>query len=135
MEIILCNETLGITQRALKVLRNTLAYRIDNKLDVWQVNSLDTIAYGFIILDYTKQQAIIIGDGFRSDGGGEGGAGHRAAQALLAIYGITPVEAEEPLDYTEDVEDYINLIDNLPEMHPHIPEVENPHYIDFIMRK
>lgn len=135
MDIFLCDETIGITQKALRVLRNVLANNIDHELEVWQVDALDGMAYGLIIMDYTKELATVIGDGFRSDGGGEGGAGHRAAQALLAMYGTHPLHSGEYLDYTEDVEDYVALIGSLPRVHPVIPEKQNPQYIDFVIRR
>jgi len=135
MDIFLYSETLGITSKALMILRNVLANKIGHELEVWQVAALDGMAYGLIVMDYTKEQAVIIGDGFRPDGGGEGGAGHRAAQALLAIYGIKLHESDEVVDYTEDVEDYTELVASIPRIHPIIPQSQHPQYIDFIIRR
>lgn len=100
-------ETLGVTQRALKALRDELAQRIDHEILVFQVPSEDGShceIYGFFLVDKTAEEIVIIGDGFRGDGGGEGGAGHRAALALLAIYHLVPIEMmpEEAIAYRED---------------------------------
>lgn len=101
-------ETLGITQRALKALRDELAQRISHEILVFQVPSRDgwdyCEIYGFFLVDKTDKEIAIIGDGFRGDGGGEGGSGHRAAQALLTMYGLKPIEMmpEEAIVYRED---------------------------------
>jgi len=109
-KIEVCTETLGITQHALKALRDTLADRIDHNLVVCRVVADDGHAYGLFVLDYTVGVAVVVGDGFRQDGGGEGGAGHRAAQALLSIWGIEPIEWDNVCRYTEEVEEYRDII-------------------------
>ena len=82
--------TFGITQLSLMMLRDTLAEHINHTLVVVEVPTSDLVC-GFLILDYTIQEAIFTGDGFRSDRGGEGGAAYRAASALFAICGIDPI--------------------------------------------
>lgn len=134
MDIFLYGETIGITQRSLRALRDTIGRSYDHELEVWQVDAVDGIAYGFVIMDYTAEIATIIGDGFRSDGGGEGGAGHRAAQALLALFGLKPMHGDTPLDYTQNVEDYEDLIHDIPRVNPVVPSTKVPPYIDYILR-
>lgn len=99
-------ETLGVTKRALKALRDELAQRLDHELIVFQVPSADSAhreCYGLFLVDKSSREIVIIGDGFRGDGGGEGGAGHRAALALLAIYHLVPIEMmPEAIAYRED---------------------------------
>lgn len=100
-------ETLGVTKRALKALRDELAQRLDHELIVFQVPAEDDAhceCYGLFLVDKTDKVIVIIGDGFRGDGGGEGGAGHRAALALLAIYHLVPIVMmpEEAIAYRED---------------------------------
>lgn len=49
----------------------------------------------------------MIGDGFRTDGGGEGGAGYNTAQAIFSIFGISPMSIEitpPNLPYSEDLD-------------------------------
>lgn len=91
MKVKVYEETFGITRKSLKALRDELAGRIDHILSVWELPAEDTQAecYGLCIVDLTVDEAVIIGDGFRRDGGGEGGAGHRAALALLSIFGFS----------------------------------------------
>jgi len=114
-------ETLGVTLRALKALRDELAQRIDHALLVFQVPSRDGShcdIYGFFLVDRTAGEIVIIGDGFRGDNGGEGGNGHRAAQALLAIYGLLPikVEPEKAVLYREDKSLYQEITDKMLEL-------------------
>ena len=108
-------QTLGVTLRALKQLRDELAERIQHELLVIQVPSQDGShcdIYGFFLVDRTAREIVITGDGFRGDNGGEGGAGHRAAQALLAMYGLRPIEMmpEDAILYREDTSAYDEAI-------------------------
>jgi len=135
MDVFLYDETLGITQKSLRALRDTITRSYDHELEVWQVDAIDGIAYGLIVMDYTKELATIIGDGFRSDGGGEGGAGHRAAQALLALFGLKPMQADTAMDYTENVDDYDDVIHDIPRVNPVIPMNTVPPYIDYMLRR
>jgi len=100
--VIIHEETFGVTQPALQALRNELAWRINNKVEVLSVGSVGNDhceGYGLFIVDLTTHQVAVVGDGFRADGGGEGGKGHRAACALLDIYGIKPEVAGESIAY------------------------------------
>ena len=89
MKILFDNDTFGITLKSLKKLRNTLAEYINDKVAVYKVNTGD-ITCGFVIVNHDKEEIVFTGDGFRHDGGGEGGAGYNSARALLTVYGITP---------------------------------------------
>lgn len=137
--LILHDETLGITQRALKALRDELAERIDHELLVFQVPSVNgshCAIYGFFLVDKTSKQIVIIGDGFRGDNGGEGGKGHRAVQALLALYGLKPIEMmpEEAVLYRADVEVYRETVNKVLELAGEekfrVPQENSPQYVD-----
>ena len=133
-------KTLGVTQRALKALRNDLALRIDHELLIFQVPSTDGAhceVYGFFLVDKTAREITVIGDGFRGDNGGEGGAGHRAAQALLSIYGLRAIEMppEEAILYREDASAYREVADKVLEIaeeyHFDIAQEKRPQYVDW----
>ncbi|MBN2569825.1 MAG: hypothetical protein JXB42_10395 [Deltaproteobacteria bacterium] len=95
-------KSFGITYRSLKVLRDTLATSIGDEIAIAQVPT-DDICCGFLIVNKTTGEATFTGDGFRTDGGGEGGAGYKSAQALLRLFGLSffdvypmePVNSEE----------------------------------------
>ena len=122
MNIKVHEDTFGITQKALKALRDELAARIDHYIEVWEIPSgeyytfkqaQDSQCYGVVIIDQTVEEAVIIGDGFRGDGGGEGGAGHRAARALLSIFGFSmPYVYYELMEFSEG-KDWRDLIEDL----------------------
>lgn len=143
-KITLHRETLGVTQRALKSLRDELAKRIDHELLIFQVPSSDGAhceIYGFFVVDKTDREIVIIGDGFRGDGGGEGGSGHRAALALLAIYHLVPMELapEEAILYREDESVYQETVNMLLEIAEEyrfeIAEQKIPQYVDWCFRR
>ena len=106
MRVSMDQEALGITERSLKVLRDEIARRVDHDLMVlpaWLADReipTSDITCGYLILDRTLNEAVFIGDGFRTDGGGEGGAGYRAAQAYLDIFRLKAYFAE-PVDMTK----------------------------------
>ena len=131
-------ETLGVTQPALQALRNELAKRVNHFVAVIEIPAAgECHCYGFAIVDQTEKEVVIIGDGFRGDGGGEGGAGHRAAQALLSIFGIMPVEAlpEEGICFSDDVSMYRDVVTRLVAMTEVerfvIPSEQRPKYPDW----
>ena len=96
--------TYGITSRSLKVLRNALAERIHHRLAVVEIPTSD-LCCGFLILDRDTREAVFTGDGFRVDGGGEGGAGYRSARALFRVFGLTPIPWEPvPVDEIYDLD-------------------------------
>jgi hypothetical protein len=86
-DVLLYEDSLGITQRSLKVLRDTLSRSIDHRLAVVEVQTSD-ITCGFLVLDADAQLGVFTGDGFRHDGGGEGGAGYRSALKLIDAFGL-----------------------------------------------
>jgi len=133
-------ETLGVPQPALKALRNELAQRIDHELLVIQVPTGDGAhcgVYGFFLVDKSAREIVIIGDGFRGDGGGEGGASGRAAQALLSIYGLRPLEMlpEDAILFRKDTETYREAVNKALEIAGEsrfeIPQQRNPQYVDW----
>jgi len=99
MRATLDQEALGITERSLKVLRDEIARRVDDDLMVLEIPTSE-ITCGYLILDRTLNEAVFTGDGFRTDGGGEGSAGYRAAEAYLDIFRLKAYFAE-PVDMTE----------------------------------
>jgi len=99
MRVSINQEALGITERSLKVLRDEIARRVDHELIVLEIPTSD-ITCGYLIVDRTLNEAVFTGDGFRTDGGGEGGAGYRAAEAYLDIFRLKAYFAE-PVDMTE----------------------------------
>ncbi len=107
MKTILHKETLGVTEPALKALRDEILKRYDHKLAIAQVPAIEhgghSEGYGFAIFDETMEHIIIIGDGFRADGGGTGGAGHRAAQSLIHLMGLKVCIVTEPIEFDEDI--------------------------------
>lgn len=133
-------ETLGVTQRALKALRDELAKRIDHELLVFKVpseNGAHCEIYGFFLVDKTAGEIVIIGDGFRGDGGGGGGSGHRAALALLAIYHLVPIEMmpEDAIIYREDESSYQEIVDKVlgvaEQYRFEIAREKTPEYVDW----
>ncbi|MBW1930270.1 MAG: hypothetical protein JRJ13_14100 [Deltaproteobacteria bacterium] len=108
MRVSLDQEALGITERSLKILRDEIARRVDHDLMVLEIPTSD-ITCSYLIVDRTVNQAVFTGDGFRTDGGGEGGAGYRAAEAYLDIFRLKPYftpachgqSGREPVDMAE----------------------------------
>ena len=94
MKILIDGETFGNTLKSLERLRNELAERIQHKISIHRVHTHD-ICCGFLIYDNTTKEAVWTGDGFRTDRGGEGGAGYKSACALLQIYGLSHFELLE----------------------------------------
>ncbi|MBA7623084.1 hypothetical protein ES703_30476 [subsurface metagenome] len=142
--LLLHDETLGMTQRALKALRDKLALRINHELLIFQVPSeggAHCEIYGFFLVDRTAREIAIIGDGFRGDGCGEGGAGHRAALALLAIYHLAPIVVvpEEAILYRDDISGYREITNKVLEMAEEynfeIALQKIPSYVDFCFRQ
>lgn len=107
IKIIINPNNSGITQRSLCCLRDELAARATHTLQVHQLSTGD-ITCGFLIIDTQKWEAAWTGDGFRTDRGGEGGAGFRTAEILLGLYSITPHHGDiafvEPGDEETELE-------------------------------
>ena len=87
MKIKIYYDSMGYTQKSLQNLRNELSRRIDHKVSVFQYSS-NNICCGHIIIDKTSNEIVLTGDGFRTDGGGEGGSGYNSAQKLFHLFGI-----------------------------------------------
>jgi len=100
MKVVFDENTFGITQKSLKMLRNALAESIHHSTAVIEVPTSD-MTCGFLIVDRDANEAVWSGDGFRTDNGGEGGAGYKSALALLRLFGFSPsieVVVSEPVD-------------------------------------
>lgn len=116
-----------------------LADRIDHRIEVWELPSQDighVDGYGLCIIDATTDEAVIIGDGFRGDNGGEGGAGHRAAQAILSIYRV-PVWHWDAVDFRPET-NWQSLVTEIATAF-HEPgqatRERMPYYIDHVLAK
>ena len=87
----------GIALWSLWRLRDILARWYDSKVVVIAVITGD-YTYGYLVIENALGDAFWTGDGFRHDGGGEGGAAAIAARALLAIYGVKELQYWEKVD-------------------------------------
>lgn len=92
--------TFGITQKSLKMLRNALAEKVNHRIVVVEVPTND-VCCGYFILDWELQNATWTGDGFRTDAGGEGGAGYRSAKVLFSLFGISLIHHSEQINCNE----------------------------------
>lgn len=90
--------TFGKTQKSLKMLRNALAEKINHRIVVVKVPTND-VCCGYFIFDWELQDATWTGDGFRTDGGGEGGAGYRSAKVLFSLFGIWLIHHSEQVNF------------------------------------
>jgi hypothetical protein len=81
-------ETFGITQKSLMALRNFLLSVSDRRIKIVMVPTGD-ITCGFLLIDKEWECAYWSGDGFRTDGGGEGGRGYKAAERLINALGMS----------------------------------------------
>jgi len=85
--IIIDEDTFGITQGSLRMLRNALARNINQYIVIFEVPT-NNLRCGFMILNKNTCMATFTGDGFRVDGGGEGEAGYKSAYTLFGLFGI-----------------------------------------------
>jgi hypothetical protein len=99
MQIIYDENTFGITQDSLKMLRDTLASRINHHIAIFEIPTSD-LCCGFLILDKDADEVIFSGDGFRQDRAGEGGAGYKTAEILFRLFGMK-TKAWEMVDFTQ----------------------------------
>jgi hypothetical protein len=90
----------GISQTSLRRLRDILTSWYKSKVVVIAVVTGD-YTYGYLVVENARGDAFWTGDGFRHDGGGEGGAAAVAACALLAIYGVKELQYWEKVDLSE----------------------------------
>lgn len=79
-------DSFGITRVSLLNLRNWIADHRDQQISIVQVHTED-FCCGFVCI-LKDGSAFFTGDGFRTDGAGEGGAGYRTALALMQLFGI-----------------------------------------------
>lgn len=136
--VFLHEESLGITQKALKAMLDELVRRYANRLVVYRVPSGEkqhVEGYGFAIVDLTRDEVVFVGDGFRYDGGGEGGAGHRSVEALLLLFGLEAIDClpEEAIGFDDDPElvQYLRLAESLfdPSSEGQVPAKMSPMYV------
>lgn len=80
----------GITRKSLLRLRNAIAENIREKLFMVEVATSKITCGFFVFVHYNTGvvSAIWTGDGFRTDGGGEGGRGYASAMKILSLFGI-----------------------------------------------
>ena len=136
--VILHDDTLGVTKPALKAMRDIISDASRHRIVVWELRTPDG-CYGFAVVDDTIRTIAFVGDGFRLDGGGEGGAGHRSVHALLQVWGIEPfpvLREEKPFDtfmFVDDINAYKAVAENLIvislEEHGYTPLENDPEYI------
>jgi hypothetical protein len=82
------SNTFGITGRSLQVLRNILSDNLHDNILVVEIPTSDILC-GFLLFNRTTGCAFWSGDGFRTDGGGEGGRGYKAANNMLETFGVS----------------------------------------------
>lgn len=137
-EVKLNPENSGITGRSMRELRNALCATINSATIVVEVIT-SGILCGFLVIDRTNGIAYWSGDGFRTDAGGEGGRGYRAACKLIESFGHNLAFAQdfidEPFVIDNDVEhdkleflNIANLITNEDEASFKIASDLIPHY-------
>lgn len=93
-DVVFDENTFGITQLSLQMLRDTLARAVDQRIAVFEIQTSD-LCCGYLILNRDTGIATFTGDGFRLDRSGEGGAGHRAAEILFSLFGVHPFPYDE----------------------------------------
>lgn len=142
-QFILHPGTLGVTETALKDLRDELSRRVDHSIAILlvpEVRSSIEDGYGIAIVDQTVNEIHLIGDGFTGNGSGTGGAGHRAARAMFSIMGVRPLQLapEEGIFFSEDLSMYTFFHKHIQEMIKDemldfsVPSMNKPQYIDHI---
>jgi len=97
-------ENSGITGKSLRELRNALCATINSAAIVVEVIT-HGILCGFLVIDRTNDVAYWSGDGFRTDSGGEGGRGYKAAVKMIESFGHN-------LQFVADFTDDPIVIDN-----------------------
>lgn len=106
-------DDMGITRKSIKGIRNELAKRSTNEISLYKWSS-NSLTYGFLIVDFTLQEIVFTGSGFRIDGGGEGGRAAGKINQFLSIYGCpSPLCIDVP-------EMFVHVPDDLyaPTTHP-----------------
>jgi hypothetical protein len=98
-------EDMGSTEKSIKGIRNELAKRSTNELLLFKWSSNGQHTYGFLLVDFTLQEIVFTGNGFRIDGGGEGGRVAKKISDFLRIYGCAAP-----------------LCVDVPELYVHVPD-------------
>ena len=75
------------SENPLRFLRDSIVGRFHHRIAVIEIPIGDSRC-GFLVFDEDTGEAIWTGDGFRSDGYEEGGAGYFSANAIFRIFGI-----------------------------------------------
>jgi len=96
-QIIFSEDSFGITQKSLEILRDALANSLRQNIAVVQVDTND-LCCGFFIFNPALGIVTWTGDGFRTDRGGEGGAGYKSAEALVGLFGLRITISDVRLD-------------------------------------
>ena len=109
-QVVFEENAFGITQGSLQMLRDTLARSIDQHIAVFEVYTND-LCCGYLVLNRDTGAATFTGDGFRTDGGGEGGAGYRSAHALMDLFRIRPFPIG-PVDIEEIYHGHTESVSN-----------------------
>jgi len=108
-------KTFGVSQESLKRLRDSLAAYNESKIAVVRVPTNEMccgylIFVDIIFVDGQEAPVIWTGDGFRMDGGGEGGAAENTARVLFDLFGVWPItDGSQPL-YQEDIKQALEAI-------------------------
>jgi len=91
MRVVFDENNFGITQKSLKAFRNALSYAAvaGDEVGIVEVPT-GSLCCGFLVVTRITNSAVFTGDGFRTDGGGEGGAGYRSALGLVILFGGSP---------------------------------------------
>jgi len=78
----------GYTQPSLKNFINEIADRWMDKVRIFKYIYREYGIVGFGIIDFTKKEIVLCGNGFREDKCGEGGSGMVTMEQLLYILGF-----------------------------------------------
>lgn len=79
----------GITNKSLTNFRNALVDCWNDRIALFEAGTMqEGEIVGFVVVNKDKKQIIFTGDGFRRDGGGEGGTGYRSVKHLCDLLGI-----------------------------------------------
>lgn len=102
-KVIFDQSTFGTTGKSLKMLRNALVNNLHDEILVIEIPTNDILC-GFLVVNKNEKTATWSGDGFRTDKGGEGGRGYKAAEKMLEVFGIRYLNAftEEAIQQFKD---------------------------------
>jgi hypothetical protein len=128
MMLVYDENTLGAPKKSLKMLRDTLAARINHRIVVVEIPTNNRCC-GYLILDRDDNTALFTGDGFSTDKQAEAGDSYGSAQALFSLYGIMPCIWDE----TVPIEDLYNGSRALvrPRLYQLVKDVKRDHVADY----